>query len=252
MDFDFGQHRIAVNMPTRKALMDAMRDRFANGTGFALATINLDHMVKLRHDPVFAQAYAAQDLVVADGNPIAWLAAVAGERIEVLPGSDLVIPICELAASMNVAVALVGSTDAALSGAARALEAQVPGLRVTVTIAPGGGFDPYGAEATDILSALEASDAGLCFLALGAPRQEVFAARARDLVPRMGFASVGAGLDFLSGHQTRAPLLVRRLRLEWLWRALSSPLRLGPRYLRCIAILPSLYLDARRAKRGTP
>lgn len=228
--------------------MDAMRDRFQAGDGFALATINLDHLVKLRTDNAFAAAYARQDLVVADGNPIQWLASVAGERIEVLPGSDLVVPICELAASMDVPVALVGSTKDALAGAARALETRVPGLHVVLTIAPGGGFDPHGAEATNILDRLAASEARLCFLALGAPRQEVFAARGRAVVPAIGFASVGAGLDFLSGHQTRAPRLVRSLKLEWLWRALSSPLRLGPRYLRCIAILPSLFLEARRAR----
>lgn len=248
MKFEFGAHRISVNVPTRAALMEAMRNRFKAGEGFALATINLDHIVKLRSDSAFAAAYANQDLVVADGNPIQWLASVAGERIEVLPGSDLVVPICELAASMDVPVALVGSTEDALAGAAKALETRVPGLRVVLTIAPGGGFDPHGAEATDILDRLAASDARLCFLALGAPRQEVFAARGRAVAPAIGFASVGAGLDFLSGHQTRAPRLVRSLKLEWLWRALSSPLRLGPRYLRCIAILPSLFFEARRAK----
>lgn len=248
MKFEFGAHRITVNVPTRAGLMDAMRDRFQAGDGFALATINLDHLVKLRTDNAFAAAYARQDLVVADGNPIQWLASVAGERIEVLPGSDLVVPICELAASMDVPVALVGSTKDALAGAARALETRVPGLHVVLTIAPGGGFDPHGAEATNILDRLAASEARLCFLALGAPRQEVFAARGRAVVPAIGFASVGAGLDFLSGHQTRAPRLVRSLKLEWLWRALSSPLRLGPRYLRCIAILPSLFLEARRAR----
>lgn len=248
MKFEFGAHRVTVNMPTRAALMEAMRTRFQSGQGFALATINLDHMVKLRTDRAFAKAYSEQDLVVADGNPIQWLAAVAGEKIDVLPGSDLVVPICELAASMKVAVALVGSTDDALKGAARALEQRVPGLRVVLTIAPGLGFDAYGEEATGILDKLAASEARLCFLALGAPRQEIFAARGREVVPQMGFASVGAGLDFLSGHQTRAPRLFRALKLEWLWRALSSPLRLGPRYLKCIAILPSLYRDARRSR----
>jgi UDP-N-acetyl-D-mannosaminuronic acid transferase (WecB/TagA/CpsF family) len=64
----------------------------------------------------------------------------------------------------------------------------------------------------------------------------------------MGFASIGAGLDFIAGKQPRAPLWVRRLALEWLWRALSSPRRMLPRYARCVAILPGLMREAWRLR----
>ncbi|MCB1330803.1 MAG: WecB/TagA/CpsF family glycosyltransferase, partial [Maritimibacter sp.] len=46
------------------------------------------------------------------------------------------------------------------------------------------------------------------------------AARGRKLAPSVGFASIGAGLDFFGGHQVRAPKLARQLKVEWLWRAL--------------------------------
>ena len=70
--------------------------------------------------------------------------------------------------------------------------------------------------------------------------------RGRELAPQVGFASIGAGLDFLSGHQIRAPRIMRALALEWLWRALSSPRRLIPRFVKCFAILPGLALDTLR------
>jgi exopolysaccharide biosynthesis WecB/TagA/CpsF family protein len=96
-----------------------------------------------------------------------------------------------------------------------------------------------GGEADEILGELDRRGIRLCFLALGAPKQETLARRGRALAPGVGFASIGAGLDFLGGHQRRAPLWVRRIAMEWLWRALTSPLRLGPRYARCFAILPA-------------
>ena len=65
-----------------------------------------------------------------------------------------------------------------------------------------------------------------------------------------GFASVGAGLDFLAGLQRRAPAAVRRARMEWLWRALSSPRRLGPRYVKGATILPGHLLDALKRRRA--
>jgi len=95
---------------------------------------------------------------------------------------------------------------------------------------------------------LAESGARLCFIALGAPKQEIFAARGRTQVPDVGFASIGAGLDFLSGHQVRAPRIMRLLAMEWFWRALQSPARMVPRYAKCFAILPGLTIQALRQR----
>lgn len=229
---------IEVNLPDAGALIEAVRGRMRAGEGFALATINLDHMVKLRNDSGFRAAYRAQDFVVADGNPIVWLARLAGERLSLVPGSDLVLPLARLAAEEGVKLGLVGSTEESLAAAGAALEAAVPGLEIAARIAPPMGFDPDGSEAGDILKELQASGVGLVFLALGAPKQERLAARGRLEVPGIGFASIGAGLDFLSGAQRRAPRWVRTIAMEWAWRMLSAPGRLVPRYARCFAILP--------------
>lgn len=249
MKFTFGPTQITVNMPDRAALLAEISARFAAGQGFALATINLDHLVKLRRSLPFRAAYAAQDLVVADGNPVVWLSRLAGHPVSLLPGSDLVPPLCELALQNGLPVVFFGSTAEALDGAETALTTRFAGLRVVRKIAPPMGFDPAGGDAGLLLSQLAELGPALCFLAMGAPKQEILAARGRALAPQVGFASVGAGLDFLSGHQTRAPAWVRALALEWLWRALSAPRRLIPRYAACAAILPAEVMAALRQRR---
>ena len=93
---------------------------------------------------------------------------------------------------------------------------------------------------------LRAAGPLLCFLAMGAPRQERFAARGRAAAPEAGFVSIGAGLDFFAGHQRRAPRWVRRIAMEWLWRMLSNPRRLALRYLRCGLVLPWLFAQSAR------
>ena len=231
--------------------MDEVTRRFRAAQGFSLATINLDHLVKLAASPEFRQAYAGQDLIVADGRPIVALSRLAGQPVELMPGSDLIEPLCRLAAAERIKVALVGSTKDALNDAAQVLTNKVSGLDIALTIAPTGVFDPNGKEAKDILSQLARAHVGLCFLALGAPKQERLALRGQTEAPGVGFASIGAGLDFLGGHQRRAPRLIRRVGLEWLWRALSSPLRLGPRYVRCLAILPGQVIQALRLRDKT-
>ncbi len=245
MQFSTIKGPVTVNVADHGALERVVRERFAAQEGFALATINLDHLVKLAKDEAFAAAYLAQDFVVADGNPIVWLSRKAGKPVDLLPGADLVVPLAQWAAEEGTPVALIGSTEEALAAAEAALIARAPGVEVAACIAPPMGFDPESAAAEAVLKQAAEAGARLAFLALGAPKQERLAARGRQVVPQMGFASIGAGLDFLAGTQNRAPAWVRKLALEWLWRALSNPARLAGRYLRCIGILPRLMKEAR-------
>ena len=235
---------IGVNVADADALLDAVDSRLRAGQGFALATLNLDHLVKLGADAGFARAYSAQDLVVADGNPVVWLSRLARRPVALLPGSDLVVPLVQAAVSADRSIAMVGTTDAALAATAAALRARVPEVQIAACIAPRMGLDPEGVEAIAMLEHLRDIDAGLCLVALGAPKQERFAALGRQLAPRTGFASIGAGLDFLAGTQKRAPRWVRALALEWLWRMLSNPRRLALRYGKCALALPGLVRHA--------
>lgn len=232
--------------PTGAELLADLEARLRAGEGFAVATLNLDHMVKLGRDPAFAAAYRAQTHVVADGNPVVWLSRRAGRPVALVPGSELIAPLAALAARLGVPVGLYGSDQATLDLAAERLMATHPGLAVPARIAPAFGFDPDGPVAAADLARLQAAGARLVFLALGAPKQERLAARGRALTPALGFVSIGAGLDFIAGTQRRAPPLVRRLALEWLWRMLGNPRRLARRYWECFVILPGAARDARR------
>jgi len=236
---------VTVTVPSKEDLLADVADRLDRRAGFSVATLNLDHVVKLRCDPAFRQAYAAHSHVTADGNPIVWLSQLAGQRgVRLAPGSELIAPISALAAQKAVPVALFGATEASLAQAATALQERYPGLDVVLTLAPPMGFDPAGTAADKAIERLAASGARLVFLALGAPKQEIFAARAQGQLPETGFLSIGAGLDFISGAQVRAPVFVRRLAAEWLWRLVQNPRRLWRRYWGCLMALPALALRA--------
>ena len=246
-DFD-----VSVNVPHWVALERHISGRLRAGEGFSLATINLDHLVKLREDPRFRNAYAAQDLVVADGNPIVWMSHLAGRPVDLIPGSDAILPLARIAAAHKKTLALVGSTEDTLAAAKTYLEHHVPGTTVVATIAPPMGFDPLGKAADAILDELEDIGADIVFVALGAPKQELFAAYGRRKLGSVGFVSIGAGLDFFSGAQVRAPAWVRSIFMEWLWRVVQDPLRMIPRYAKCLAILPVEIAHALKQRSGNP
>lgn len=235
------RHSVQISAPRRVSLLDDLSTRLRDGKGFSVATLNLDHVVKLRHDADFRAAYEAQTHVTADGNPIVWLSRLAGQReVSLVPGSELISPVAALAAEQGVPIGLFGATEASLTAAATALREQTPGLVISHVNAPPMRFDPDGPAADAAISAIGESGARVVFLALGAPKQERFAARAQKALPNVGFLSIGAGLDFVSGAQTRAPKLVRVLAAEWLWRMLSDPGRLAARYGACLMVLPGL------------
>jgi exopolysaccharide biosynthesis WecB/TagA/CpsF family protein len=245
---DGAARAITVTVTSQAELLRDLDARLAGGAGFAVATLNLDHVVKLRRNAAFRTAYLEQSHVTADGNPIVWLLRLARQPAELVTGSDLVEPVAELAARRNAGIAMIGSSEGSLAKAAEAMVQRHPGLSVLAAISPPMGFDPEGPEADAAIERIGQSGARICFVALGAPKQEIFAARARRCLPSVGFLSVGAGLDFLSGTQHRAPWIVRRFAAEWLWRLLNDPRRLAGRYAACATSLPGLAALALRAR----
>lgn len=244
MSFDIRGTTISLTHSTQEAMFETLIEANTAGRGQAVATINLDHLVKLYENKLFRQAYAAQDIVVADGNPIVWLSKLAGRPVSLVTGSDSLGPACEKAAALGWRVAFVGATDDTLAAAREALVALYPALNVTLMIAPPMGFDPLGSDARAIHDQLREAEIDLCILALGAPKQEIFAAFGRGIAPKTSFLSIGASLDFYAGRQQRAPQWVRKVKMEWLWRMLSDPMRLVPRYAKCAALLPWLAVQA--------
>lgn len=231
----------AITAATQREAVDAIILAANGKSSFTVFTLNLDHLVKLRTDAAFRRAYAQASLVCADGAPIVWLARRQGATLERTTGADLVVPLARAAAAARLGVFLLGTTDEVLGLAGRRLNAICDGsLDICGTLSPSAGFDPHGPEADAALETVRRSGARICLVALGAPKQEVLAARAATLGIPVTFVCVGAALDFLAGKQTRAPEWMQRRGLEWLWRLSTNPARLAARYARCALVLAAI------------
>jgi N-acetylglucosaminyldiphosphoundecaprenol N-acetyl-beta-D-mannosaminyltransferase len=215
-----------------------------HGSSFGVFTLNLDHVVKLRRNAEFRAAYGAARYVTADGLPIVWAGRLTGVNVGRVTGADLIEPLCAAAAKSGQPVFLFGGRFDALAGAARHLVAQCPSLNIAGAFAPEADFDPTSEQAATYARMIAESGAKICFVALGAPKQEVFTSIAVKQTEGVAFVCIGAGLDFLAGTQTRAPRLMQTLGGEWLWRLLSNPGRMAKRYLDCLLVLPSVLLPS--------
>jgi N-acetylglucosaminyldiphosphoundecaprenol N-acetyl-beta-D-mannosaminyltransferase len=236
-----GQSVNASGIPDAVAKIE---HRLGEQTSFMVCTVNLDHLVKRRRDAEFLKAYQKAEVVTADGFPIAVLARLDGVVIERAPGSDLIMALCEKAAERKLPVFLFGSALRALCLSARRLVSTYPGLKICGVYAPPRDFSVNSEAANEAIAIIRQSGARICFVALGAPRQEMFAARAIEETCKIAFIGIGGGLDFIAGTQVRCPRILRSLYLEWAWRLILNPLRLGLRYFHCAMLLLALLFRA--------
>jgi len=232
-----------INIATLDVAVSEIIGAAKNADSFSVVTLNVDHLVKLRHSKAFQNAYRNARFVTADGAPIAWLARRADKTVRRTTGADLVVPLAQEAAREGLPIYLFGTTDEVLGKAGTYLASHCSHtLDIAGTYSPPKGFNPESAEADAALEAIAASGARLCFLALGAPKQELLAARAIEKGLNIGFVSIGAALDFLAGEQVRAPKFFQDHGLEWSWRLITNPLRLGPRYASCALVLADVIM----------
>lgn len=231
-----------INIATLDQAVDAVIASAKAGKGFRFFTLNLDHIVKRRDDDAFRAAYREAEFVSADGAPVALLARRQFGGMTRTTGADLVLPLCQRAAAEGVPIAFFGSNDLTLETSSRTLMSQFPGLAIVHREAPPYGFDPTSPEAEAAAGRIACSGAGIVFVALGAPKQEFFAAHMAKHFPELGFVCIGAALDFIAGTQVRAPRLFQRLGIEWLWRLGTNPGRLAARYAACVGVLAALVL----------
>jgi len=223
--------RVHINLASMAQAVERLASDAERKKGFTLFTLNLDHLVKLRFDEAFRRAYRRASYVSADGWPVVSLARARGVELERTTGADMVKPLCAEAARRKLPVYLFGSSEQSLRQAADHLLKLYPELIIAGSEAPPYGFEPLSAAADEAAARVSASGARLCFVALGAPKQELFADRAFEKHPDIGFLCIGAALDFLAGHQQRAPEIMRRTGTEWLYRLAVNPRRLFGRYV---------------------
>ncbi len=246
-----------VNVFSPGAALDMTFDCLAAGRSFVLFTLNLDHIAKLRRDAEFRRCYETADLVSADGWPVVWLYRRNGFEIERTTGADMVAPMCDRAAAEGLAVYFVGPMPDVQARALGVLMGRCPDLQIAGAEAPIISLPDHG-QADGVAARIRESGARLCFIALGAPKQEILAEALRARCPGVGFVCVGAALDFIAGASRRAPQWVQKAGLEWAWRLLSDPRNLFARYVECAYVFALLatrrqYLDAEPSRgAGTP
>lgn len=231
------EHRIRIgSLPvdnvTMAGALDAIDDLVRAKQGGTVFTPNVDHVVQAEHDPRFRSAYEGVSLSLVDGMPLLWASRLLKRPLpEKVSGSDLIMPLMRRAAERGHRVYFLGGAPGSAELAKQKLIAQLPALQVVGI--DDGRIDPDGTPAQQklILDRIGTAQPDLLLVALGAPKQELWAHEQRESLGQAVTIGVGASLDFIAGSQRRAPAWMSRAGLEWAYRLGQDPKRMATRYL---------------------
>jgi N-acetylglucosaminyldiphosphoundecaprenol N-acetyl-beta-D-mannosaminyltransferase len=200
-----------------------------------VVTPNVDHVVLYQQSEELRQAYAQASLVLADGAPVVAASRLVGRPLpERVAGSDLVPSLFHEAAwqRMPLRVYLLGGAPGVGERAAAQILAAWPGVKVVGIASPPLGFERDPEQNSELVAKINVSEPDLLLVGLGAPKQERWIQAHHQELALPVALCIGATIDFLAGHRTRAPRWMRRSGLEWLYRVIREPRRLAGRYAR--------------------
>jgi len=143
-------------------------------------------------------------------------------------GPEFMIRVCGKAAHEKIGVYLYGSQSKVVEALKANLIKQYPGLNI-VGCEPSVFRELSNEEDWELVKRINDSNAGIVFIGLGCPRQEIFAYNHKDKISAVQIC-VGAAFDFHAGNKKMAPKWMQGMALEWFYRLLQEPKRLFTRY----------------------
>lgn len=196
-------------------LIDAREGRY-------VVTPNPEIVMLAKENPALKEALAGADIVLPDGAGIVKGAAILGRPMkEKVPGIDFACGVMARLAERGGSVYLFGAKPGVAEAAAETLRTKFPGLVIS------GTSDGYFSDDGPIIETIKDAAPDFLLVCLGAPKQELWMAKMSGKLLVGLMVGLGGSLDVFAGTVKRAPEAWQKLDLEWLYRLLKEPRRIG-------------------------
>ncbi len=238
----------------RSSIDETARDiaTWANyGQRRRIAFINAHCVNVAARDPKYKKSLDTAQMLLPDGSGVKIASKICGEKMgHNLNGTDLFIPLCQQAARLGVPIYLLGAKPDIAKKVAKSVQKEVPSIKVA------GFRDGFFTkdEEKSVIAEINQSGAGILFVARGVPLQDCWLAENQHRISIPVVLGVGGLFDFFSGNVPRAPKIMRKVGMEWLYRLYQEPVRLFTRYILgnpeflCRALMSAFSLRAGQAK----
>jgi len=221
----------AVNWVVEKQPLDKFQSYTNNNSTQIGYFVNAHSINTLNKNKQFKECLNSADALFADGSGMRMATKSAGFHLVAnLNGTDMLPKICQAAAAQGKSIFMLGSQDKVAQQAAQNLQKQYPNLRIAGTH---HGF--FGADdeekSMEMVAKINKSNADIVLVGFGSPQQEFWCQRYAQHLNSTTVLAVGGLFDYYSGQIKRAPLFMRELGLEWVWRLMQEPKTKFTRYV---------------------
>lgn len=207
-------------------------------------TPNPEIVMAAKGDASLRAALSGAELVLADGVGITKAAAMLGTPLKSrVPGIDFASNVISRLAQRGGSVYLLGAKPLVAEAAAEKLTQTYPGIVIA------GTNDGYFTDDAPVIEKINAASPDFLMVCLGSPKQELWMSANAGRLSCGLMAGLGGSLDVLAGNVQRAPETWRRLGLEWLYRVIKEPKRLG-RVMKLPAFVLEAAAEGRRRRHG--
>jgi len=215
-----------------------------------VVTPNIDHLSRLssnKSSQILQPIYDNAALTLCDSRILAKLLALINKPVEnVVPGSDLTQTLFNQNLKSINTILVIGCESEEI----KSLKSYYPMLNI-LHINPSMGFINKSDELDALVGEIKEIAADYVFLAVGSPRQEILAYRLQQSGMKKGVAlCIGASINFIVGVESRAPLWIQFLHMEWFYRMLQDPKRLVLRYSSNACSIPKILYALMQKKSG--
>lgn len=222
---------VPVSAITMAQAVETMRTWIESGTPHYVCVTGVHGVMESVRDERLRMIHERAGLVTPDGMPLVWLARHAGHRyVERVYGPDLMLAACEASTRCGWRHFFYGGGPLVAQQMAAQLQSRFPALNIVGVYSP--PFRPMTADEDEsLVRQINGTRPDIVWVGLSTPKQECWMAAHVGRLSAPVLVGVGAAFDFHAGVKRQAPRWMRQSGLEWAFRLLSEPRRLGPRYL---------------------
>lgn len=216
-------------------------DRLKKRQSTLIVTANPEIVMTAKDDPSYRDIINnVADYVTADGIGIVKAARMLGKRLpERVTGYDLFTWFLDTANKDKLRVYLIGAQPEVIQAVEKKVKSEYPDIDLV------GCEDGYFKDSLEtVASRIKAAQPDLVFAALGFPKQERLLAILREEGLAATMMGVGGSFDVFSGMAKRAPKAFQDAHLEWFYRLLKEPTRIGR-----MMVLPKFVVEVKKSKK---
>lgn len=193
-----------------------------------IGVVNAAKIVAMQTDSQLRTSVLGSDVIFADGQSVVWASGLIGKKLpERIAGIDLMFSLLERGNKVGYRVFCLGAEEFVNAKVAENIRGEYPGVQLVGC--RNGYFSKEEEQSVD--DQIRDSRPDVLFVAMTSPRKENFMARWGEHMNATITHGVGGSFDVFAGKVRRAPVIMQRLGLEWLFRVLQEPARLWKRYL---------------------